>query len=137
MKTTTLLNTAISIALFHLAAATVGAQTIDTMPPVVVKTVPEAGTKNVPAGETEIRITFSKEMDPGGFSFVGPVLGAEFISVGSPAFSADQKTCVWKVKLEPGKSYGYWLNNAKFQNFRDKAGHPLVPYLFSFQTSKE
>src|SRR5262245_37053529 len=124
MKTTTLFKITALIGLLNLAAVNVRAQSIDTMPPVVVKTVPEAGSKSVPAGDTEIQITFSKEMGTGGYSFVGPVLGPEFNSTEHPTFSADKKTLTWKVKLEPGKSYAYWLNSSKFQNFRDKAGHP-------------
>ncbi len=38
------------------------AQDIDSFAPVVVKTVPEAGSKDVPPGEYEVKITFSKEM---------------------------------------------------------------------------
>ena len=34
-------------------------QTVDSLPPVVVKTIPESETKEVPPGVTEIRITFS------------------------------------------------------------------------------
>ena len=35
---------------------------MDNFPPVIVKTVPEAGAKDVPPGEYEVRITFSKDM---------------------------------------------------------------------------
>ena len=39
-----------------------------------------------------------------------------------------------KVRLEPNKTYAYWLNTEKFQNFKDRAGHAAVPYLLVFQT---
>jgi len=39
-----------------------------------------------------------------------------------------------KVKLEPNKTYCYWLNSQKFTNFRDTSGHSAVPYLLVFQT---
>jgi len=41
------------------------------------------------------------------------------------------------VKLEPGKTYGYWLNSPKFSGFRDTLGHPAVPYLLTFQTKEQ
>src|SRR6478735_8616858 len=46
-----------------------GAMTVDTAPPVVVKTVPEAGTVGVDAKTTEIRVTFSKPMANGSWSW--------------------------------------------------------------------
>jgi hypothetical protein len=58
-------------------------------------------------------------------------------SLGRPHYEADQKTCVMKVRLEPNKTYGYWLNSPDFQNFRDAQGHPAVPYLLVFETKAE
>jgi hypothetical protein len=37
------------------------AQPVDSMPPVVVKTVPESGAKDVAPGTVKIQVTFSKE----------------------------------------------------------------------------
>jgi hypothetical protein len=135
MKAITLLKIAVIFALCGSAVACYG-QTIEAMPPVVVKTVPEAGTKDVRSGEFELKVVFSKEMKDNGFSFVGPLAGATFNPVGNPSFEADRKTCVWKVKLEPGKTYAYWLNSPKFQNFKDTKDHPAIPYLLVFQTKQ-
>jgi hypothetical protein len=44
-------------------------------------------------------------------------------------------TLVVKVKLEPAKTYAYWLNTNQFRNFTDRNGTPAVPYLLVFQTS--
>jgi hypothetical protein len=55
--------------------------------------------------------------------------------IGKPAYDVDGKTCVVKVKLEAGKTYAFWLNSQKFQNFKDKQGRPAVPYLLVFKTS--
>ena len=38
--------------------------------PLVVKTYPESGAKDVPPGLTELRVTFSAEMMPGSWLFV-------------------------------------------------------------------
>src|SRR5687768_12050423 len=42
---------------------------LNSLPPVVVKTVPEAGAQNVAPGEVEIRVTFSKKMKDGSWSW--------------------------------------------------------------------
>jgi hypothetical protein len=44
------------------------AQSVDSMPPVVVKTLPESGDKAVAAGTVKIQVTFSKERQHGGSS---------------------------------------------------------------------
>lgn len=62
------------------------------------------------------------------------VAGLDTEMVEKPRYDTGHKTCVMKVKLEPNKTYAYWLNSAKFQNFKDKQGHPAVPYLLVFQT---
>jgi RNA polymerase sigma-70 factor (ECF subfamily) len=54
--------------------------------------------------------------------------------VEKPKYSDDHKTCVLKVKLEPNKTYGYWLNSQNYHNFKDKQGRAAVPYLLTFET---
>ncbi|MCL2641006.1 MAG: Ig-like domain-containing protein, partial [Phycisphaerales bacterium] len=111
-------------------------QDIASMPPVVVKTVPEAGATNVPPGEVEIRVTFSKEMRDKSWSWATAWKDSTPETVEPPRYEADRKTCVVKVKLEPGKTYGFWLNSENFGNFKDKDGRSAVPYLLVFQTQK-
>ena len=41
-----------------------------------------------------------------------------------------------KVRLEPGRTYAWWLNSDKFKNFTDRVGRPAVPYLLIFQTKQ-
>jgi len=110
------------------------AQDVASMPPVVVKTVPEAGATNVTPGETEIRVTFSKEMRDKSWSWSTAWKDSTPEFIGAPRYEADKRTCVVKVKLEPGKTYGFWLNSENFSNFKDKDGRPAVPYLLTFQT---
>ena len=119
----------------HLAASLTCAQSIDAMPPVVVKTVPESGRADVKPGVTEIRVTYSKEMTDRSWSWCEPWKGANPAALEKPLYEGDHKTCVLKVGLEPNKTYAYWLNTEKFQNFKDRQGHPAVPYLLVFQTS--
>ena len=107
---------------------------IESMPPVVVKTVPESGARNVAPGIVEIKVTFSKEMTDNSWSWSTAWPGSTPEAVGKPKYEADRKTCVLKVKLEPNKTYAYWLNSEKFKNFKDQQQHSAVPYLLVFQT---
>jgi len=109
-------------------------QDIESMPPVVVKTVPESGAKQVAPGIVEIKVTFSKEMTDNSWSWSTAWQGSTPEAVGKPKYEADGKTCVLKVKLEPNKTYAYWLNSEKFKNFKDQQKHSAVPYLLVFQT---
>jgi len=106
------------------------------LPPVVVETFPMAGARDVPPGETEIRVRFSKPMADGSWSWSTAWDDSTPECMGEPHYLFDHRTCVIKVKLEPGTSYGYWLNSDRFQNFQDPAGHPAVPYLLTFKTIK-
>lgn len=111
-----------------------GAQDLDSAPPVVVKTVPEAGSKDVAPGVVEIRVTFSKPMADRSWSWSSAWPESVPESVGEPRYESDRKTCVLKVKLEPNKTYGYWINSQKFSGFKDQQGHAAVPYLLVFKT---
>lgn len=122
---------------FQFAPKISRAQDIDSFAPVVVKTVPEAGTKNVPPGEYEIKVTFSKEMRDHSWSWSTAWKDSDPQVIGEPKYDSDHKTCILKVKLEPDKTYGYWLNSQNFHNFKDAQGHSAVPYLLVFQTKDE
>jgi hypothetical protein len=134
MKTKLLLLTGL---LLGVACFTSRAQDIDSIAPVVVKTVPEAGTKDVPAGEYEIKVTFSKDMSDGSWSWATAWQNSDPESIGKPYYDTDHRTCILKVKLEPDKTYGYWINSQSFHNFRDAQGHPAVPYLLVFHTRSQ
>lgn len=110
------------------------AQNLEKLPPVVVKTVPAAGARDVAPGTAEIRVTFSKKMMDGSWSWSTAWQNSSPELIGKPKYEADGKTCVIKVKLEPGKTYGYWINSEKFRNFKDASGKAAVPYLLAFET---
>lgn len=112
----------------------VRAENLEDMPPVVVKTVPQSGIREVAPGETEIRVTFSKDMQDKSWSWSTAWASSTPEGVGPPRYEQDGRTCVLKVKLEPGRTYGYWLNSQKFGNFKDRQGRSAVPYLLVFQT---
>jgi RNA polymerase sigma-70 factor (ECF subfamily) len=129
-----LITLAISGASWLFAPNISRAQDVDSIAPVVVKTVPEAGTKDVAPGEMEIKITFSKEMTDQSWSWSTAWQNSTPEGIGKPHYEADRKTCVLKVKLEPNKTYGWWINSQRFHGFQDTQGHPAVPYLLVFQT---
>jgi hypothetical protein len=104
--------------------------------PAVIKTVPGSGAKNVDPSISEIQVTFNKEMMDKSWSWV-QVAPENFPQLtDSPRYLEDRRTCVVKVKLEPGKTYIIWLNTQKFTNFKDKDGHPAEPYLLMFETKE-
>jgi hypothetical protein len=117
-------------------AAPAGDVTLESVPPAVVKTVPEAGADGVSPKLTEIKVTFSKDMRDGTWSWA--MLSKEsFPNLdGKPRYLSDKRTCVLPVKLEPGKTYAIWVNSEKFGNFKDTAGRSAVPYLLVFRTKK-
>jgi hypothetical protein len=137
MKTKTLIATLVIGAVCQFLPLTSGAQDIDNFAPVVVKTVPEAGSKDVPAGEFEVKIIFSKEMADGSWSWATAWQNSDPKSLEKPHYEADHKTCVMKVKLEPGKTYGWWINSQKFHGFQDPQNHPAIPYLLTFKTKEQ
>ncbi len=118
------------------AAASADEVTLESVPPVVVKTVPEAGTADVDAKLTEIKVTFSKDMQDGSWSW-STLSKDSFPKIdGKPKYLADQRTCLLPVTLEPGKTYALWVNTEKFKNFKDPEGRSAVPYLLVFKTKK-
>jgi hypothetical protein len=134
MKTKTLLTTLVIGAVCQFVPQTSSAQDVDSIAPVVVKTVPEAGSKDVVPDEVEIKVTFSKEMADQSWSWATAWQSSTPEGTEKPHYDASHKTCVLKVKLEPNKTYGYWINSQRFHGFQDTQGHPAVPYLLVFQT---
>ena len=133
-----ILRTALIVAgLCQIGPAVIQAQDVDAAPPVVVKAVPEAGSKEVAAGVVEIRVTFSKPMTDQSWSWSTAWKDSTPEIIGKPKYEADKKTCVLKAKLEPGKTYGYWLNSQNFHGFKDAQGHSAVPYLLVFKTKEQ
>jgi Big-like domain-containing protein len=108
--------------------------TVENTPPVVVKTDPQAGQIDVEPGRRDISVTFSKPMRAGSWSWVELSKESFPTKTGEPHFLADQRTSVLPVQLEPGKTYAIGLNSPPYQNFRDQAGRPALPYLLVFRT---
>jgi hypothetical protein len=122
---------------------------LDDMPPVVVKTVPEAGASEVGPKLKEIRVTFSKDMQDRNWSWY-TVTKDSFPKVdGNPKYLADKRTCVLPVSLRPGKTYAIWINSENARRsprgsmsldeplvFEDTHGRIAAPYLLVFRTER-
>ena len=108
--------------------------TLQSVPPVVVTTVPPAGADNVDPKTTQIAVKYSKDMQDGNWSWA--TLSKEsFPEIdGKPKYLDDKRTCVLPVRLKPGKTYAIWLNSRRFGNFKDTDGKSAVPYLLVFKT---
>lgn len=111
---------------------------IKTMPPSVVKTVPQAGDAKVDPFLKEITVTFSKDMNTKNMWSWCQMSPQTFPKTGKNIrYLKDKRTCVLPVKLQPGKTYVIWINTAKFNSFRDTKNNPAVPYLLIFKTAKK
>ena len=110
--------------------------TLDSVPPVVVKTMPQAGANHVDPKTKEIRVVFSKKMTTDSWSWVQMSKETFPEVTQKPKFLKDGKTCVLGVKLKPGTTYAIWFNSGKHNLFKDSDGQSAVPYLLVFETKK-
>jgi RNA polymerase sigma-70 factor (ECF subfamily) len=93
-----------------------------------------SGAQEVDPSITEIRVTYSKDMKNGSWSW--STWGQENFpqTTGKPRYEPDKRTCVLPVVLQPNKFYAIWLNSQNFGNFQDPTGRRAVPYLLVFKT---
>jgi hypothetical protein len=109
---------------------------VKTMPPSVVKTIPQAGETAVDPALKEIRVTFSKDMLTERSWSVCQISDETFPKMGEIHWDPkDKRTIVVPVELQPGKTYVLWFNSPKFHGFVDADRNSAVPYLLVFQTT--
>jgi RNA polymerase sigma-70 factor (ECF subfamily) len=108
---------------------------IESLPPVVIKTIPEAGSSDIAPGMVEIRITFSKPMRDKSWSFTllnGKKNAPQDVT--NLRFEDDGRTFVTLAKLEPNTTYACTANSTNHKNFKDTDGNSALPYLIVFKT---
>lgn len=113
-----------------------GDVSIQGLPPVVVKTIPESGATNVDPALSAISVTFSKDMLDRRYSCVTLSKESFPTTTGGMKLGQDKRTFVLPVKLEPGKTYAILFNSEKFRNFKDAKGQSAMSYLLVFETKK-
>src|ERR1700733_8907448 len=88
-------------------AGTLRADDVDltSAPPVVVKAIPESGLDNVDPATTEIKVTYSKDMQDHSWSWSTAGTDNFPEMAGKPHYETDNRTCVMPVHLKPGKTY--------------------------------
>jgi RNA polymerase sigma-70 factor (ECF subfamily) len=107
----------------------------ENAPPVVVKTEPADNATNVDPSLTEIKVTFSKDMHDGTWSWTQRSDDTFPEVTGKPHY-VDKRTAVLPVKLQPGKSYHIGINSERFRNFKDEGRRPAIPYPLDFTTKQ-
>lgn len=136
MKTLLLMSLIAGLTVSFLMPGEVISSGLEEPPPVVVRTVPESGAKDIDPLLSEIRVTFSREMMDKSWSWV-QIAPENFPEIaGGPRYLEDKRTCVLDVKLKPGTTYIIWLNTQKFSNFKDEEGRSAQPYLLMFETGQ-
>jgi RNA polymerase sigma-70 factor (ECF subfamily) len=113
-----------------------GIDSVKTAPPVIVATEPRDGADDVDPALTEIKITFSKEMQDGNWAFAQVSKEMFPQTTGKPHYLEDHRTCVLPVKLEPGKTYILALNKPPFDSFMDTEKRKALEYMLVFETRK-
>ena len=131
----TLSHTLILSLLFPLLTLAVRAQDIDSVPPVVTKTSPEAGRKDVPPGIVDIRISFSKPMAENSWIAVQAWKDSLPDLLGEPKLEDDHRTWVLKAKLQPNTTYGFRISSDRINGFKDENGGFVMPYVWVFRTT--
>ena len=101
----------------------------------VVSTMPEDGAVDVDPTLNEIVVTFSQAVRQDRWSFV-EVENAEYPEVVGDPFFPKTLTCVLRVQLEAGKTYGIGINSLKHRGFASAVDETVTakPYVFRFST---
>ena len=119
----------------HPSPAVSAGPPLDSFPPVVVRTYPAPGEQGVDPRLSEVRVTFNKDMlthDMWSFVYARPAMFPKI--AGEIHYLADGRTCVLPVSLEPGTTYGIWINSQEHTAFRDTHHNRAVPFLLVFKT---
>lgn len=107
--------------------------------PVVIETVPRDGEVDVDANLEQITATFSEAMDVDGWSWVTERGRPTPSLIGLPYY-LDETTTVLPVRLEPGTTYGIWVNSpddAELRKFTNSAGVSARAHRIRFTTRAE
>ena len=109
------------------------AQAAAAKAPTVVSIEPANGAQDVDPATAELVVTFDRSMRDGSWAIVR-VSAGEFPEIGKPQYDAARRVLRVPMKLEPGKTYRFWLNQGRFMSFVSADGMPLEPVEVTFRT---
>lgn len=120
--------------LYHQSTAIAALEDATNEAPAITKMEPKNGAKDVdPEKTTELRVTFDRDMDTGGYSWCGG--GPAYPETTGKAKWIDKRTCILPVKLKPGKTYWLGINSESFKNFQSTASLPVAQTPYTFTTT--
>lgn len=111
--------------------------TVESSPPVVIHTVPTSGDTHVPSDLRELRVTFSKPMKDGHWTWIEWKAGSLPDFAGEPRFLEDKRTCILPIRVLPGRAYALWINSEQERGFQDLGNRSAIPYLLHFQVAPD
>lgn len=117
-----------------LALGTLSCAEKDITAPTVVATFPSNGSTDVDPSIGEISVTFSEEMQDGGWSWAYADKNQFPEMNGDPVYTENYTKNTLPVRLEPNRQYEIWINSQEFGNFKDKSGNSAIPYKLVFKT---
>ncbi|QDU32498.1 hypothetical protein KS4_05300 [Poriferisphaera corsica] len=107
---------------------------VSTGVPKIVSITPRNGARGVDPMTDEIVVVFDQPMGKG---FAFPKFGDDAPKGVERPVWRDEKTIVWKVKLEPSKGYRFGVNWKQFNSFRNEDGVPVKDTMVRFWTGRE
>ena len=109
--------------------------TLENINPVVISSLPVAGSATVDVSTSEIRVTFSRDMETDKMWSVVQLDKNSFPKITGPVhFLKDSRTFVIPVKLKENTVYALSINSTSKHGFQGVNGKSAQPYLLSFKT---
>ncbi|UUL84022.1 Ig-like domain-containing protein [Sphingomonas qomolangmaensis] len=103
-------------------------------PPRVVETTPRDGAVAVRPGDLLVRVVFDRPVRHGSYSITDVSATTPLEVTAPPRLSRDGRVFELRVRVAPGRRYGFSVNNPRYQNFRGLDGSSVAPHRVVFVT---
>ena len=116
-----------------------GERAPEDFPAYVVKCEPELGAAEADFRLQQIKVTFSRPVAPGDFSWTILRGSGEYPGTRQgppPQLSADRLTATLDVRLSPNTVYAIGVNDVYYYGYKDTKGRPVLPFGLCFKTAK-
>jgi hypothetical protein len=101
--------------------------------PRLVSIEPANGASDVDPGVTVMTLRFDRPMRDKSWSIVGTPTDQPQVT-GDPAYDVERVVLTVPIRLEPRRTYRFWLNSDRFQGFKSAEDVPLEPVEITFST---